>query len=100
MAQSAAHFKRPAQLATEPQAKRETRSVLRHSLVVDSTERGRRHCSGEFEQLLLTCIEGCGLRSNTNGFKVRTAAAIISWHAHCTCIHVLTIDLRTVQLGR
>ena len=28
----------------------ETRSVLRHSLLVDSTERGRHHCSGEFEQ--------------------------------------------------
>ena len=69
------HFKRPAQQATEPQVERETRSVLCHSLVVDSTERGYRHCSGEFEQLLLTCIEGCGLRSNTNRFKVCAAAA-------------------------
>ena len=42
------------QQATEPRAKRETRSVLCHSLVVDSTERGRHHCSGEFKQLLLT----------------------------------------------
>ena len=43
--------------ATEPRVKRETRSVLYHSLVVDSTERERHHCSGEFEQLLLTCIK-------------------------------------------
>ena len=82
MVQRAACFERPAQQATEPQAKRETRSFLHHSLVVDSTERGRCHCSGEFEQLLLTCIEGCGLRSNTNRFKVRAAAA--RWHVHCT----------------
>ena len=27
--------------------------------------------SGEFEQLLLTCIEGCGLQSNRSRFKVR-----------------------------
>ena len=49
---SAARFERPAQqaTATEPQAKRETRSVLRHSLVVDLTELGRCHYSGEFEQ--------------------------------------------------
>ena len=51
---SATRFERPAQQATEPRAKQETRSVLCHSLVVDSTERGCRHCSGEFEQLLLT----------------------------------------------
>ena len=55
--------------------KRETRSVLCHSLVVDSTEQGCCHCNGEFEQLLLTCIEGCGLRNNTNRLKVRAAAA-------------------------
>ena len=60
---------------TEPRVKRETRSVLRHSVVVDSIERGRHHCSGEFEQLLLTYIEGCGLRFNTNRFKVRAVAA-------------------------
>ena len=52
------------------------RSVLGHNLVVDSTERGRCHYSGEFEQLLLTCIEGCGLRSNANRFKVCAAAAM------------------------
>ena len=69
--------------------KRETRSILRHSLVIDSTERGHRHCSGEFEQLLLTCIEGCGLQSNTNRFKVRAAAA--GMHT------VLTIDIRTAR---
>ena len=43
MARSAARFNRPAQQATEPRAKQEMRSVLRHSLVVDSTERGHRH---------------------------------------------------------
>ena len=37
-ARSATGFERPAQQATEPRAKREMRSVLRHSLVVDSTE--------------------------------------------------------------
>ena len=56
-----------------------------HSLVVDSTERGRCHCSGEFEQLLLTCIVGCGLQSNTNRFNVRAAAAGMRT--------VLTIDI-------
>ena len=56
-----------------------------HSLVVDSTEQGRCHCSGEFEQLLLTCIVGCGLQSNTNRFNVRAAAA--GMHT------VLTIDI-------
>ena len=69
-------FERPAKQAIEPRAKLEMRSVLRHRLVVDSTERGRRYCSGKFEQLLLTCIEGYGLRSNTNRFKVRAAAAV------------------------
>ena len=34
---SAAHFDRPAQQATEPQAKREAMSGLCHGLVVDST---------------------------------------------------------------
>ena len=73
MAQSAARFERPAQQSTKPRVKRETRSVLcYYSLVV---ERESRHCSGEFEQLLLTCIEGCDLQSNTNKFKVRAAAA-------------------------
>ena len=43
--------------------------------MVDSTERECCHCSGEFEQVLLTCIEGCGLRNYTNAFKVRAAAA-------------------------
>ena len=37
--------------------------------MVDLTEQER---SGEFEHLLLTCIEGCGLQSK---FKVRAAAA-------------------------
>ena len=82
-------FERPAQQATEPRAKRETRSVLHHSLVVDLIERGCRHCSGEFEQLLLTCIKGCGLQNNTNRFKVRTASA-----GMCT---VLTIGIRTAR---
>ena len=58
--------------------KQKTRSVLHHSLVVDSTERGHRYCSGEFEQLLLTCIEGCGLRSNTN--RMRKSIFRVSSH--------------------
>ena len=37
----------------------------------------------EFEQLLLTRIEGCGLRSNTNRFKVGSAAAGL--HTQLTC---------------
>ena len=37
MAQSTARFERPAEQATEPRAKQETRSILFHSLVVDST---------------------------------------------------------------
>ena len=60
-----------------------------HSLVVDSTERGHCHGSGEFKQLLLTCIEGCGLRSNTNRFKLYAAAAGMRT--------VLTIDIRTAR---
>ena len=87
MVRSATCFERPAQQATEPRVKRETKSVLCHSLVVDLTERKRRHCSGEFEQLLLTHIKGCGLRSNTNRFKVRAAAA--GMHS-----------VRYIQLGR
>ena len=80
MAQSAVRFKRPAQQATEPRAKRETRSVICHSLVVDSTERERCHCN---EQLLSTSIEGCGLQSDTNRFKVRAAAlACALSHVH------------------
>ena len=56
--------------------------------MVDLTERERRHCSDEFEQLLLTSIKGCGLRSNANRFKVRAAA----------CMHtVLTIDIHTTR---
>ena len=62
---------------------------LHHSLVVDSIEQGCRHCSGKFEQLLLTCIKGCGLRSNTNRFKVHAASA-----GMCT---LLTIDIRTAR---
>ena len=46
----------------------------------------------EFEQLLLTCIEGCGLRSHTNRFKVRAAAA--SWHAHCTLTYSTAREMR------
>ena len=79
---SRTNVERPAQQTTKPRAKQETRSILCHILVVDSTERGRRHYSGEFEQLLLTYIEPCGLQSNTNRFKVRAATA--SWHADCT----------------
>ena len=61
------------------------RSVLRHSLVVDSTERGCYHCSGEFEQLLLTSINWCGLRSNTKFVLLQLAGMRT----------VLMIDLRT-----
>ena len=82
-------FERPAQQATEPRAKRETRSVLCHSLVVDSIERRRRYCGGKFEQLLLTCIEGCGLQGNSKWFKVRAAAA--GMHT------VLTIEICTAR---
>ena len=57
--------------------------------MVDSTERGCHHCSGEFEQLLLTCIEGCGLQSNTNRFKVRAAAAGMRT--------LLTVDIRIAR---
>ena len=34
-----------------------------------------RHCSGEFKQPVLTCIEGCGLRKNR--FKVLAAACAL-----------------------
>ena len=49
-AQSATCLERPAQQVTKPRVKRETRSVLCHSLVVDSTfeQSECRHCSGEF----------------------------------------------------
>ena len=60
-----------------------------HSRTNSATEQGRCHCSGEFEQLLLTCIEGCGLQSNTNRFKVRAAEAGMRT--------VLTIDIRTAR---
>ena len=81
-------FKKPAQQATKPQVKREMRSVLCHSLAADSTERGSRHCSGEFEHLL-DLHRWCGLRSNTNRFKVHTAAA--GMHT------ILTSDIRTAR---
>ena len=60
--------------------------------MVDLTERGRRHCSGNFEQLLLICIKECGLRSNTNRFNVRAAAADMRT--------VLTIDIHTARERR
>ena len=44
----------------------------------------------------MTYTDGCGLRSNTNRFKVHAAAAIYIAGMHT----VLAIDLRTVQLGR
>ena len=60
--------------------------------MVDLTERGRA-CSCEFEQLLhvLTCIEGCGLRSNTNRFKIYAAAA---------GMRTVMIDVRTARKMR
>ena len=77
---SAMRFERPAQQATEPQAKREARSVLCHSLVVDST-RDNVAIYGEFEQLLLACNEGCSLHHNSIGSNF---GAALSAHAHCT----------------
>ena len=68
----------PAKQATET-AGSERRGLF--FVVVDSTFEQRenvdRNCTGpgEFEQLLLTCIEGCGLRSNR--FKVRAAACAL-----------------------
>ena len=70
MAQSATRFKRPVQKATEPRVKREMRSVLCHSLVVDSTFKQSENVTIAVVSLS-TCIKGCGLRSNK--FKVRTA---------------------------
>ena len=84
-------FKRPAQqaTATEPQVKRETRSVLCHSLVVDSTERGCRHCSTwRVRAVLLTCIEGCGLLSHTVLMDNLAQAGYVTMF----CKHVLLID--------
>ena len=57
--------------------------------MVDSTKRERRYYSGEFEQLLLTYIEGCGPQRNTSRFKVHAAAA--GMHT------VLTIDIHTAR---
>ena len=62
-------FKRPAQQATEPRTKQEVRSVLCHSLVVDLTFEQSENVYGEFEQLLMACSEGCGLRRNSTGSK-------------------------------
>ena len=58
----ATRFERPASRPPRLE-QRERRGLffLIHSLVVDSTERHCCHCNHEFEQLLLTCIEGCGL---------------------------------------
>ena len=75
-------------------AKRETRSFLRHSLV-DSTERGRHHCSGELEQLLLTCIEGCAVVYEV--ILIGSKFMLLQLAGMRT---VLKIDLCTVQLGR
>ena len=78
MVQSATRFKR---IATEPQAKQEMRSVLCHSMVPGfnvQAERECHHCSGGFEQLLLTCIEGCGLQSIR--FNVHAAACMHTVH--------------------
>ena len=74
MAQSAARFEGPAQRVTTPRVKQEVKYVLCHSLVIDSTgENVTIH--GEFEQLLLTCVIGCSLRSNR--FKVHAAACAL-----------------------
>ena len=66
------------------QSERRDLFFVMHSLVVDSTFEQSENvaiiCGGEFEQLLLTCIEECGPRSNR--FKVRAAACVLltySW---------------------
>ena len=50
-------------------------------------EREHRHCSGEFKQLLLTCIKGYGLQNNT--FKVHST--------ECTLYYTLYL---VMQPGR
>ena len=55
------------------QSKRRGLFFVIASLVVDSTDRGHRHCSGEFEQLLLTWSRG--VVCNTDRLKVHAAAA-------------------------
>ena len=61
--------------------KREMRSVLCHALVVDLTFDQSENVAiavvSSSTQLLLTCIEGCGLRSNTNRVKVHAAACTL-----------------------
>ena len=74
--------------------KRETRSGL-HSLVVNSTERGHRHCSGELKHLLLTCIEGCAVV-----YKVILIGSKFMLLQLAGMRTVLKIDLCAVQLGR
>ena len=91
MAQSAAHFERPAQRATKPRVKQETRSVLKFiiaCMVVDSTEQERHYCNGEFEQLHAVDVHGGVYR-----FKVRAVAL-----GMCTST-VLTIDIRTARFS-
>ena len=44
--------------------------------------------SGDFEQLLLTCIEGCGLQRNK--FKVHDAA--------CALYYILLKQLRALRM--
>ena len=83
----------PRMNGTKRHAFRETRSVLCHSLVVDSTERGCHHRSGEFEQLLLTCIKGSGLRNNTNRFKVRAATRTVLTIDFCTAREMRLCEL-------
>ena len=53
-------------------AKQEVRSVLCHSLVVDST-RENVAIHGEFEQLPLACSEGCGLHHKSIDSKFGAA---------------------------
>ena len=68
-------FDRPAQQATEPQAKRESMSALCHGLMVDSTFERSENVA--ITQLLLACSEGCGLHYDS---IVRCGAAFI-----CAC---------------
>ena len=87
MVQSAARFERPCWAcrprATKPLVKRETMSVICHSVVVNLTfNRAERECHHMAITVVClsscyTCIEECGLQSNR--FKVHTATCTNSW---------------------
>ena len=68
---STARFERPAQQATEPRAKREARSILCHSLMVDSTFEQSENIAitRPVRAAVLAGSEGCGLGHNSIGSK-------------------------------